>query len=174
MTAVGHNPININYQSEKKFVFKLQRAPALSYFCQSVNIPDISLQAAMAPTPSLRVPLQGDHMIFNPLTLTFKIDESLQNWLEIFNWLTGIANPDNKKIPYDLISKNPDWTGYGIYSELQLFVMDSKNNPTYIFNFEHCFPSSLSGPKFQSTEQDVTYIESTVQFLYVKYNVTLA
>lgn len=174
MTILDHNPINLNYQNEKKFVFKIKRAPALSFFCQTAPIPDIQLPAAYAATPSLRIPFQGDHLQYNPLVLSFKIDESLQNWLEMFNWITGIGNPENKKIPYDLIANNPDWTGYGVYTNLQLFVLDSQNNPTYIFHFDHAFPTSLSGPKFESIQDDVQFITSSVSFLYSIYHVTLA
>ena len=173
MSATDNNPISFNLQSPLNFSFKILRAPSTTYFCQSVKIPDVTLESANVPSPSILVPMAGDHVAFSPLTLTFKVDDDLQNWLEMFNWMTTAGNVENVSREYKIMENNPNYAGYGIYSDLQLFTIDSQKNPSYVVTFERCFPSSLSGPNFDTMNTTVKYISSTVTFKYTKFHFSL-
>ena len=173
MTALDTNPISLNLQSELNYRFVIMRAPATSFWCQSVKIPDVSLPPLKIPSPSLAIPMQGDHMVYNPLSLTFKVDDNLQNWLEIYNWLEGVGNPQNNSQKYINMENNKNYSGFGLYSDLQLFILDSQRNPTYVFTFERCSPTFLTGPNFQATDNTVEYITSTATFSYAKYKISL-
>jgi len=173
MTVLSENPISLNLQSELNFKFVLKRAPATEYWCQTFKVPNITLPAARVPSPSLRVPMQGDHLIYDDLTLTFKIDDQFQNWLEMHNWMTAIGNPTNTGKNYTQLESTPNYTGYGLYSDLQLFAMDSQHQVTLVFNFERCSPIFLSGPQFVTKDGTVSYMDSTVNFSYLKYHISL-
>lgn len=173
MTVLSENPISLNLQSELNFKFMLRRAPATEYWCQTFKVPNITLPPSRVPSPSLRVPMQGDHLVFEDLTLTFKIDDQFQNWLEMHNWMTGIGNPNNTGNNYTQLESNPNYLGYGLYSDLQLFVMDSQHQATLVFNFERCSPIFLSGPQFVTKDGTVNYMDSTVNFSYLKYHISL-
>jgi hypothetical protein len=173
MPATDKNPISINLQSPTNFKFALKRAPSLSYWCQTFDVPGISCPPARSPSPSLSVPFIGDHLVFAPLHLTFKVDDDLQNWLEIFNWMNAITNPDGDAITYKILQANPQYTGYGLLSDLQVFQLDSQKQATLVYHFNDAFPVALSGPRFDASNgNDFGYITSSVSFTYVKYNVT--
>jgi hypothetical protein len=173
MAATDTNPISLDLQSPLNFMFTIKRAPATSYFCQDVKIPNVSLPAVKVPSPSLTVPMIGDHVVYEPLSLTFKVDDNLQNWLEMYNWLKAIGNPENTSQNYITLENNKNYSGYGIYSDLQLFILDSQKNPTYLFTFERCSPTFLSGPHFESTDNSIPYINSTVNLSYTKFKISL-
>ena len=42
------------------------------------------------PTPFKEIPVQGDHLTFDNLEITFLVDEKLENYRELHQWLVGI------------------------------------------------------------------------------------
>lgn len=173
MSVISQQPQSLNLASELNFYFVISRAPSVTYFCQDIKLPDIGLPMAKVPSPSLGVPLVGDHVVYDNLSLSFKVDEDLQNYLEIFNWLIAIGDPTNTGISYKNLQNNPDYTGYGLYSDLQLFTMDTQKNVKYVVTFERCTPIKLLGPKYNVKEDTVNYISSGVEFSYTKFNIKL-
>jgi hypothetical protein len=172
MTAISELPISQNIQSSLNFKFTLKRAPALSYYAQSVTIPDVHMNAVKQPNPSLSIPQVGDHLIFDPLIVTFKVDSELQNWLEIFNWMKAITNPYNTGVQYSNLQSNPQYAGYGIKSNLTLLQLDSQKNPTMQYEFENAMPVGLTGPKFDATSGQDSWVTSTASFVYLQYHIT--
>jgi hypothetical protein len=41
------------------------------------------------------IELPGDKLIFGDLTLRFLVDEDLENYLEIQNWMRGLGYPES-------------------------------------------------------------------------------
>ena len=173
MSVLESQPQTLNLASELNFQFILQRAPSVSYFCQEFTIPDVGLPSARVPTPSRLIPFVGDHMVFENLSLTFKIDEDLQNYLEIFNWMHAIGNPNNTGTQYTQLEKNKDYSGYGIYSDIQVFTLDTQKQTKYVVTFKHCSPISLTGPKYTTKNPSVNYMPSTVNFTYTDFTFNL-
>lgn len=171
MSSLDANPITLNKQSPLNFVLRLQRAPSLSYFCNTVKIPDVVLGVTDVGSPSLTVPFIGDHMRFGPLEITFQVDSDLQNYLEVFNWLKGIGNPSNKGKILQILEDNANWTGYGVYSDIQLLTTDSYRNPSFQINFERAFPFAVSGLHFETVDPDVHFITCSVGFRFTEMHV---
>jgi hypothetical protein len=88
-------PENRNFLSPTGFKFSLKRTPKVAFFCNSANIPDITLGIAVQPTYLKDIELPGDKLIFGDLTLRFLVDEDLKNYLEIQNWMRGLGYPES-------------------------------------------------------------------------------
>src|SRR5674476_866058 len=97
--------VNKNYLSPVEYRFGVKKLPYTSFFVQNVNLPGISLGKIDQPTPFVPIPVQGDHLTFNPLALTFRVDEDLGNWLEVYTWIrnSGVLKMDE----YRQISRQP-------------------------------------------------------------------
>ena len=65
---------NRNFLAPTGFHFQIQRAPKVSYFGNMVNIPGITLGVAEQPTYLKDIPLPGDKMDFEDLTLRFLVE----------------------------------------------------------------------------------------------------
>lgn len=165
MSAIDSRPDNMNFLSPLNFKFQLKRAPALNFFCQKVNLPGLSLPNVNFPTSALNIPYPGDQLLYNDLTVSFKVDENLANYLEIHNWLRSLGRLDS----YQALALQPSYTGDGLYSEISLMLLTSYKNPNFEVVFENAFPTSLSGLDFITTAEDVDYLEAEVVFKYVKY-----
>lgn len=170
MSVISQQPTNMAFLSPLGFTMKVKNIPNVSYFVQSVSIPTISLDVAEVPTPFQRLPFPGTKLDFGELNVTFKIDEDLINYKEIFNWMKGIGFPDNFD-QYAAIANKPKYTGEGVQSDISLLVLSSAMNPTHEFLFYDCFPVSLSDLTFDSTSTDVGYLTATVTFANRRFEV---
>ena len=92
--AVKDQPTNRNYLSPVGYRFTLKRAPNVEFFVQRVRIPGLTLPVVERPTPFVKIPEPGDHLEFDTLSVTFKINEDLDNYLEIFDWMIALGKPE--------------------------------------------------------------------------------
>lgn len=168
MSATDRQLANRNFLSPLGFKFILQKAPAVEYFIQTINIPSIALGTANVPTPFVRLPMAGDHLEFGELSVSFKIDEDMKNYLEIYNWLKGIGFPDSFD-QYKAIANTA--TNDGIYSDATLIVLTSSKNPNMEIRFKNMFPVSLDPVQFDTTQTDVEYVSTTATFKYQSFDI---
>lgn len=169
MSAVDNTPSNKNFLSPLNFKFVLKRAPHVNFFVQKVTIPGIGLSAVTTPNPLLRIPEPGDQLDFEELSITFRVDENLQNYLEIQNWLRSIGKQTFQQ--YGAIASNKIYSGDSIKSAISLTVLSSAKRANYEIVFEDAFPISISSLDFDSSMEDVSYIEAQASFRYTSYEI---
>lgn len=133
--------------------------PNVEYFISSVQMPEISVNPAQFATPQRNAKVPGDKAEYAPLTLEFMIDEGMENWKEIHDWLLA------EVIKNDEINKD------GKQRDITLSIMSSHNNVVREIQFVDCFPTSLSGMEFNLQQSDVVYLTSSVTFEYSYYKV---
>jgi hypothetical protein len=170
MSALENTPTNPNFLSPLNFKFSIKRAPHINFFVQRINIPSISLPTYESPNPFVKIPEPGDHVDYGDLELSFRVDENLQNYLEIHNWIRALGKPKDFS-EYKALAKNPNYTGDGIRSDLTLLVLSSAKNPNYEFVFTEAYPYGLSELNFDTTKSDVEYIEATATFKYILFEI---
>ena len=91
--TLQRQPTKFDYASPTQFKFQIQKLPKVEYFTTACNIPGISLNATVQPTPLADIPLPGDTISFGDLEITFLVDENLENYREIHGWMYGIGFP---------------------------------------------------------------------------------
>ena len=153
-------------------MFTLRRLPELSYFCQEVSLPSISLPEATQLNPFSKIPLAGDQIDFDTLRVQFLIDEKMENYKAIHNWIIGLGFPENNSqytsaiegaalLGADEVAKS--------YSDATLVILGNNNVPIQVIQFADCVPESLESITFTSTNQDVQYLIGSVSFRYTYY-----
>ena len=166
MTALDKTPENKNFLSPLNFKFQIKKAPHVNFFIQQVNIPAISLPPPMANNPFVRIPYPGEHINYEPLVIDFKVDEDLQNYLEIHNWMKGLGSPS-------------DFAGYsnlkasdqGLYSDATLVINNSRKRGNMSATFIQMFPIDISDLQFTTMDTDVNYLECSVDFRFLSYEI---
>ena len=149
MASLAQQPKNINPLADVQFKFEIDALPNTSFFIQTVNLPGIALEGATIATPQLQNFSRHTGIItYEPLSITFMIDEYLKNWQEIFEWMIGEENK---------------------YTSAVLTILSSSMNPTLEVHFKEIFPTSLSAIPFDSTTTDPVYQIGTVSFNYTEY-----
>ena len=149
MTSLTDQPENINPLADVQFRFDVAALPKTSFFVQTVNLPGVTLEGATIATPQLQNFSRHTGIItYDPLNVTFLIDEYLKNWQEVFEWMIGEENK---------------------YTTAVLTILSSSMNPTMELHFKDIFPTSLSEVSFNSTSTDPVYQVATVNFNYTEY-----
>ena len=166
-----------NFLQPIGFNIKIDKAPAVTFFGNAVSIPGIELGIAQQPTYTRNIPLPGDMMEFQDLTLRFLVDENLDNYIEIQNWMRGLGFPESLEEIYKIQTKResvitPDRNKQQkLYSDGTLTVLSNINIPKFKVKFNDLFPYSLSTIEFDAGVQDLEYVTSEVTFKYTIYTI---
>lgn len=156
-----------NFMSPLEFLVSVKRLPNVQFFTQAVNIPSFSIQPIEQPNPFKPIPVPGDRASYGDLSLSFVVDESMNNYIEVFNWMKGIAFPNNFN-QY----KNLEASEYGLLTDISIVIMNSHKNANISVNFVDCFPVNLSDVTLDTTQTDVIYPQATVTFTFKDFTIT--
>ena len=172
MAILTDQPQNINFLSPLGFRFKLARTPNVNFFVTDVKLPSISLGFVEVPSPFKIIEIAGNKLDYGDFQLTFRLDENLESYFEIYSWLTEIGFPENFKQYAQL--KNSS-NAYGAtntqYSDGTLTILTSDMVPNYEVIFQNMYPTTISDILFTATDTDVNYITVTVTFKYQIYHI---
>ena len=188
-SPLNRQPDKLDYSSPTQFRFILNQIPKVQFFVQSANLPGISLGEAVIPTPYKDIPYVGDTVTYENLSIQFLVDEHLENYIEIHNWMVGLGFPKTRQQFTDFRSNTSNTSnaaGKGqtdigkvgksvaerpLYSDATLTVLSNKNNPLVECRFEDVFPVALSGLDYTQQVSDVEYLTATVDFRYKLYEI---
>jgi hypothetical protein len=170
MSAIDAMPQTKNFLSPLNFTFVLKRSPNLNFFVQRVNIPRIRLDYLSVPSPLLQIPLPNGRTEFDDLSLTFKVDEDLQNYMEIYNWITDIGSTVDQS-GYAKLRSNTQGGGENATSDISLIVSDGLKNPNYEVIYVNAFPIDLGDLVFETSDTDINYVSASVTFKYTYYTI---
>ena len=187
-SPLSRQPTVLDYSSPTQFRFMIHQLPKVEFFTTAANIPAISLGELVIPTPYKSIPILGDNLTFDNLSISFIVDEELQNYRTIHDWLVGIGFPKSKQqfIDFRNSGSNTPQAGAGgigseigttgratadkaIYTDATLTILSNKNNPILEVRFADVFPVALSGLDYSQNVTDVEYLTATIDFRYKLY-----
>ena len=172
---------NRNYMTPLGFKLIITKTPKVDFLCQSANIPQISMGTAVQPTYLKDIPVPGDKVLYDDLSVRFLVDEMMENYLAIYKWITGLGYPESlgqyRQLKRDDIrtdTNSPDLGDprYFEFSDATLQILNSNYKPSVLINFKDAFPTSLSTLDFDVTTRDYNYFTAEVSFKYTIFNIT--
>ena len=186
-SPLARQPDKLDYASPTQFKFGIHQLPKVEFFTLSANVPGITAGVVTRATPFKDIPLVGDKLTYENLSITFQIDEYLENYVSLHNWMKGIGFPTDRqefRTFRDVTSNTPasgktpttDLVGKAIpdralYSDAYLMVLSNKNNPIVEVNFKDIFPVSLGALEFTQSVTDVEFMTATAEFAYEIYEI---
>jgi|TARA_B110001454_G_scaffold99629_1_gene94133 hypothetical protein len=189
-SPLARQPDQLDYASPTQFRFGIHQLPKVEFFTVSANLPGVSVPTTTLATPFTDISIMGEKTEFENLSISFIVDEYLENYISLHNWLTGIGFPKSRSQFSefrDVTSNTPDSqkgvsTDIGdvkqstpdkaMYSDAFLMVLSNKNNPIVEVNFHNVYPISLSALDFSQAATDVEYMTATAEFAYQIYEIT--
>lgn len=169
-------PSNVNPLQSNGFMFNILKMPTVSFFCQEVNIPELSLPTAEMATPLTTAHFAGDKPSFGELTVTFLIDGDMANYVELHNWLIGLGFPESHEQYASFIRNGSDGLNPNpsliSSSDAVLQILGASNNPVRTVQFVNVLPTSLQSVQLQSTSPDTIYLAGVATFTYTYYKIT--
>jgi len=162
---------NRNFLSPVGFKFTLAKEPKVAFFCNSLRIPEISLGTAIQPTYLKDIDVPGDKLTYGDFSLRFLIDENLENYMAIHNWLTGLGYPESTKDYKDFIVEDNISNPLNAFSDGSVYILNSNYQTVSIVKFKDLFPVYLSSLEFEASDTDINYFTADVTFKYTVYNI---
>jgi len=181
INALARQPTVTDYADPTKFKFSINKLPKVEFFTTQANIPGINLGESIFPTPFKAIPVQGDDLTFDNLEISFIVDEQLENYRELHQWLVGIGFPkartqfssfrkdESQTFPTPNATNNNPVGVQAMYGDATLTVMSAKNNPVMEVRFSDMYPVALGGLAFDQQLGDTTYLTATATFTYKLY-----
>jgi len=155
-----------NYLSPIEFRVSIKRLPNVQFFTQKTSIPSVSTTAVVLPTRFNPVYVTPDKVAFSNLDLSFIVDENMNNYIEIFEWMISSAFPADHN-QYKKIKESDE----GLFSDISVIIMNSKKNSNIEIAYTNCFPISLSDVQLDTTQSDIAYPEASVSFQYDTFSI---
>lgn len=177
----GDLPDNLSYLAPTQFELLIKKLPNTKYFSTGVNVPSVSVAEVQQPTNLGRnVLIPGDKINFGEITVTFIVDENMENWTELYQWMSQItSSTDPEKyrslvgaarradLPYDG-SGDPD----AVYSDMTIVVTTAANNPNRYIRIEGAFPTSLGEITMDTTVAGgLSYVTCTASFQFTNFEI---
>ena len=156
-------PQHMNPLLPTYYRFTIARLPKVTYFCQNASLPTVTMSEVIMPTPFVQIK-RPSKMDFDELSIGFVVDESMGNWLEIFNWMRSVTNVEDYK------EFRPANTHV---STANLLILNSSKNPKINVRFHDIFPKSLTSIDFTSTVMDPEPFVATATFSYRSYDIEI-
>lgn len=153
---------SLNYLSSTRAVLQIVGLEAVSFTCTDYPIPGVSLSRATQATPFTDIPLRGDKMEFNPLTVSFLVSAKLENWRALYEWIIGLAVPNH---PRQFCNKPME------YSDAVLHLYTAQNNKFAEIVYKHIWPTSLGDLDLTTQQSQSDELIATATFEYQYYEI---
>ena len=180
--SLQRQPDKLDYASPTQFRFGIHQLPKVEFFTVTANIPEISLGIANYATPLVNIPMMGDKVEYGQLGIGFIVDEYLENYLSIYNWITGQGFPESRQQFVDFRDTTSETSDLNtaregrkgdrsMYSDATLTILSNKNNPIVEVRFKDMFPISLGELSYDQAADDITTLNVEVTFKYQQYTI---
>ena len=187
--ALDRQPTKLDYASPTQFKFGINQLPKVEFFTVNANIPGITLGETVFPTPYKDIPIMGDKLTYENLSITFIVDEYLENYTSLHEWMTAIGFPKDRKqfkdfrantsnlaqttqgTSQDIGDVQPSTPANALFSDAYIMILSNKNNPIIEVIFQDIYPTSLGALEYTQAATDVEYMTVTADFAYKIYEI---
>ena len=187
--TIDRQPTKLDYASPTQFRFGINQLPKVEFFTVAATVPSITMGDAIFPTPFKDIPVMGDKLTYENLSISFIVDEYLENYISLHEWMTAIgfpksrtqfkdfrANTSNvaqttKGTSLDIGDVQPATPANALFSDAYLMILSNKNNPIVEITFHNMYPVTLGALEYSQGAADVEYITVSADFAYQIYEI---
>lgn len=187
--TIDRQPTKLDYASPTQFRFGINQLPKVEFFTVGANVPSINLGDAIFPTPFKDIPIMGDKLTYENLSISFIVDEYLENYISLHEWMTAIGFPKSRTqfkdfrantsnvaqttqgTSQDIGDVQPSTPVNALFSDGYLMILSNKNNPIVEITFHNMYPVSLGALEYSQGATDVEYLTVSADFAYQIYEI---
>jgi len=125
----------MNELRSNSYTFTFDKIPNVAYYTTDVPIPAVNLGQPIINSRTIDFNVPGDKLDFDPITITFNVNENLENYLELYNWMLELGHPNRSQVdrPEDKSAT----------SDAIVTILNNQKNPIFNIILKDCFPISL-------------------------------
>lgn len=147
---------------QNRFKISFSRLPNISFYAQRLNLPGIQLDAINVGTPFSYMREPGDKLLFDKLTMDFKLDENLDCYFEIFNWMNALGFPESFE-QYEQVGREDT------FGNATVHIGNNNGLKGVKATYYNLFPVALTNIQLDATIQQPQFIDCQVQFSFDYY-----
>ena len=172
MASAFRNQIqNRNFLSGVAFKFNLTKFPKVDFFSNSARIPELSLELAQQSSYLKNIAVPGERLTYGDFTLRFLVDENMENYVSVYNWLKGLGFPETTQQFRDVTTDSKGQRDpKEAFCDGTLRILNSNYREVGKVKFNDLFPTSLTSLDFDATATDVQYLTAEATFKYTIYD----
>ena len=188
-SPLARQPDKLDYVSPTQFKFNINQLPKVEFFTTAANVPGISSSDVLMETPFKQIPMMGTNLTYENLSINFLVDEYLENYKSLHDWLIAIGFPKNKEqfstfrgntsnspiitsgTSQDIGDVQPSTSARGMFSDATLTILSNKNNPIVEIRFQDIYPLNIGALEFNQNATDVEYLTVSTEFVYKLYEI---
>jgi hypothetical protein len=168
----GTQPTNNNFLSQVGAKFVIKKMPNVNYFIQNVSLPSVDVGQVEVATPfSNRIKMPGDLVTYGDLVISFRVDEDLNNYNELYNWILSMTRVEDFEKSTAWTNEQSPGSDERVFSDASLILLNSAMNTNKEIQFTDVYPASLSDLPFTTQAADIDYIECTATFRYRAFKI---
>jgi len=147
-----------------KFIINRQNYTNLEFFAQSVTHPGATVAPLEMPLSRIQsMPLAGDKINYGEMQLDILLDENMESYIEMQNWLERIVN--DGQVNSESTTKVPT------YADITLMILTSHNNNNVQIRYNDCLPTNVGSIQLSANATDVTYPTFTTSFRFSSFEI---
>lgn len=150
MTSIYNTAYASNFRIE------FLNSPRLNYFVQSVSIPGISAMGPETPTKGHNTFFQADRIEYDPLNITFLVDENFENYLYLFAW-----------IKRDVETERPSQ----FQQDATLHILTNNKTQNLVVKYYGMFPQMLGSIDLENAVNDSPVLTCSCTFRYQYFRI---
>ena len=171
---LSRQPTELDYADSTKFRFKINKLPKVEFFTTQCTLPGINLGDVVIPSPFKEIPIQGHTLTYDNLDITFLVDEKLENYIQLYEWITSLGFPETfdqfSRLQKDSRYFPDDNSSFQERSDATLIILNSNYQEAGTIKFRDLFPTELTGIPFDATIEQQQYYTATAIFKYTMYD----
>ena len=172
-SAFGKQIANRNFLSGVGFKFNLTKFPKVDFFSNSAIIPVLNLELAQQASYLKNIAVPGERLTYGDFTLRFLVDENMENYKSVYDWLTGLGFPETTKEFADIIKDSEGQRDpKEAFCDGTLRILNSNYREVAKVKFSDLFPISLTSLDFDATNTDVQFFTAEATFKYTLYKLS--
>ena len=163
-------------------VMQFARMPMTTFTVQEVSLPSVTARTATVGAPGLNIRHLPDRLTYDPLSVTFMMDEEFRAWRELYSWMYGMTGgPDRSVVTAEFIESQinfvyPEKPGNRLDTAARttagLTILNAMKIPVLRFVFHNVYVTSLGQVQFSTTATDsITPLTCQATFDYDYYSV---
>lgn len=114
-------------------------------------LPGVDIDQPIHETPRRNTPLIGTKAIFDPLIITFLVDEDMQNYIALYRWIMEMLRTNDQR---------------QCVADATLHILSGQMNPNRTVRFVGLFPTSITELSFGTNDSDNIPATASATFNY--------
>jgi len=148
-----------NYLNPTRYELTFSRLPNLVLYANRVSLPGLNIGVVEQRFRTGRLMIPGSSITYDPFTVNFHVDESMDVWRAIADWIKECSHAE--ELAEASLDKN-------VYSDVTVEILTNNSTTNQKIIYENCFPTNLTQVELDATTSEQE-IPCSAMFSYTNY-----